>query len=64
MKRARSAYVGDAVAIALLAMAAGAFLVGSNALARSEDLKALFWLVVGVVSVRGAVVVARPGGRS
>ncbi len=64
MKRARSAYVGDFIAIALLIMAAAAFFVGSSALARAEDLKALFWLVVGVVSVRGAVVVARPGARS
>ncbi len=64
MKRVRSAYVGDVVAIVLLIMSAAAFLVGSSSLARAEDLKALFWLVVGVVSVRGAVVVARPGGRA
>ncbi len=64
MKRSGSAYVGDVVAVALLVMAAAAFVVGSGALARAEDLKALFWLFVGVVSVRGAVVVARPSGPS
>ena len=35
--------------------------MGEGALARAEDLLALYWLVVGVVSLRAAVQIARPG---
>jgi hypothetical protein len=51
----------DLLAIGLLLAAAAAFVLGEGALARAEDLLALYWLVVGVVSLRAAVQVARPG---
>jgi hypothetical protein len=54
----------DLLAIALLGAAGAAFLVGESALARAEDLTALYWLVVGVVSLRAAVQVVRPGARA
>jgi hypothetical protein len=54
-------HVFDAVAILLLLLAVAAFGVGQAALARAEDLEALYWLVVGVVGVRAAVQLARPG---
>jgi hypothetical protein len=52
----------DALAIAMVVAAGVAFGVGAAALARTEDLKALYWLVVGLVAVRGAVQIARPRG--
>ena len=55
--------VVDALAIALVAGAAAAFLAGEMAIARTEDLRAIYWLVVGVVSVRAGVQIARPGAK-
>ena len=52
----------DSVAIALVIAAALAFAVGGGALAHAEDLKALYWLAVGIVAVRGAVHISRPRG--
>ena len=52
----------DGIALAMLVAAALAFGVGASALAHAEDLRALYWLVVGVVAVRGAVQIARPRG--
>jgi hypothetical protein len=54
----------DLLAIALLVAAAVAFVFGEGALARAEDLQALYWLVVGVVALRSAVQVSRPGART
>jgi hypothetical protein len=54
----------DVLAIVLLIAAGVAFFVGESALARAEDLQALYWLVVGAVAVRAAVQVARPGART
>jgi hypothetical protein len=51
----------DVLALLLLAIAVTAFGLGGIALARTEDLKALYWLAIGVVTVRAAVQVARPG---
>jgi hypothetical protein len=51
----------DVLAIVLILAAATAFFLGESALARAEDLHALYWLIVGVVSLRAAVQVARPG---
>ncbi len=51
----------DVVAVLLLLLAVVAFAVGNAALARAEDIHALFWLVVGVVSMRAAVQLAKPG---
>jgi hypothetical protein len=54
----------DVLAIALVAGAAAAFFVGEVAIARTEDLQGLYWLVVGVVCVRAGVQVARPGAKA
>lgn len=51
----------DGLAIVLVVAAAAAFVLGEMALTRAEDLQALYWLVVGVVALRSAVQVARPG---
>jgi hypothetical protein len=56
--------LADYLAIALLIAAAAAFLLGESALARAEDLHALYWLAVGVTSVRASVLVARPGAKA
>ena len=55
-------HVMDGVALSMLVAAGIAFAAGASFLARAEDLKALYWLVVGVVAVRGAVQIARPRG--
>ena len=54
----------DVVAIALVVAAAGAFFYGETALARAEDLQALYWLVVGIASLRAGVGIARPGAKA
>jgi hypothetical protein len=54
----------DVLAIALVVAAGAAFLLGASALARSEDLHAVYWLAVGMVSLRAAIQVARPGARA
>jgi hypothetical protein len=51
----------DVVALLLLLGAAAAFGVGAMALARAEDVSAFYWLVVGAVSLRACVQIARPG---
>jgi hypothetical protein len=50
----------DLLAIVLLAAACAAFFLGVAALARSDDLVALYWLVVGVVAIRASTQIARP----
>jgi hypothetical protein len=54
----------DLLAIALLVAAATAFVLGEGALSRAEDLLALYWLAVGVVSLRAASQIARPGAKA
>jgi hypothetical protein len=54
-------HVFDAVAILVLLLAVAAFGVGQAALSRAEDLEALYWLAIGVVGVRAAVQLAKPG---
>jgi hypothetical protein len=54
----------DVLAIVLVVAAGGAFVAGEGALARSDDLRAIYWLAVGIVSLRAAVQVARPGTKS
>jgi hypothetical protein len=51
----------DAIAAVLVLVAAAAFVYGNAALAQAQDLQALYWLIVGVVAVRAAVQIARPG---
>jgi hypothetical protein len=54
----------DVLAVALVIAAGASFVLGETALARAEDLRALYWLAVGVVSLRAAVQVARPGAKA
>jgi hypothetical protein len=54
----------DVLAVTLLVAAGAAFVLGESALARAEDLHALYWLAVGVASLRAATQVARPGTRA
>jgi hypothetical protein len=56
--------IGDILAIVLLAGAAVAFGMGSVALARADDLRAVYWLLIGVFALRGAVQVGRPGAKT
>jgi hypothetical protein len=53
-------HIADAVALLLLLAAVAAFGLGEAALARSEDLEALYWLVIGIVGVRAAVQLVKP----
>jgi hypothetical protein len=52
----------DGIALAMVVTAGLAFAVGASSLARAEDVKALYWLVVGVVALQGGVQLARPRG--
>lgn len=54
----------DLVAVVMLLAAAICFVLGASALGRSEDLVAFYWLVVGVVTVRASVQIAKSGVRS
>lgn len=54
----------DLLAIVLLIGAAGAFVAGEMALAGAQDLRAIYWLAVGVVSLRAAVQVVQPGAKT
>lgn len=51
----------DVLAAALVVGAAAAFTFGALALARSSDVEALYFLVVGVVALRAGVQLVRPG---
>jgi hypothetical protein len=51
----------DVLAAALVLGAAAAFTFGALALARSNDVEALYFLVVGVVALRAGVQLVRPG---
>jgi hypothetical protein len=54
----------DALAIVLVLGAGAAFLFGERALAAAEDMHAIYWLAVGVVSLHSAVQIARPGAKA
>jgi hypothetical protein len=64
MKYSAGVQVADLLAIALTLTAVTAFLMGERDLARANDLEAIYWLAVGVVSLRAAVQVGRPGARA
>jgi hypothetical protein len=53
-------HLADAFAIVLALAAGTAFFVGERALARADDGRAIYWLVVGIVSLYAAVEVAKP----
>ncbi len=54
----------DVLAIALVAAAGVTLVLGEAALARADDLHAVYWLAVGLVSLRAGVQVARPGAKA
>jgi hypothetical protein len=54
----------DVLGIVLVLGAGAAFVIGEAALGRAEDLRALYWLVVGVVALRAAVQATRPGAKT
>ena len=56
--------MADVLAAALVIVAAVAFWMGNVALAHTEDLRAVYWLLVGFIALRGAVRVARPGSKA
>lgn len=54
----------DLLAAALVLGAATAFTFGALALSRSNDVEALYFLVVGVVALRAGVQLVRPGANA
>jgi len=54
----------DLISVVLLVAAAGAFAMGVNALGDRRDLDALYWLVVGGLTLRAATDMLRPKGGS
>jgi hypothetical protein len=54
--------VADFASVALLVLALVAFLLGVYALGDRNDLTALYWLVVGGLSLRAGTNVLRPRG--
>jgi type IV secretory pathway VirB2 component (pilin) len=56
--------LSDVLAIVFVVVAGAAFLLGEGALARAEDIRAIYWLVVGATSLHAAVQIARPGAKA
>jgi len=54
----------DALAALLVVGAAAAFTFGAMALARANDIEALYFLIVGIVAVRAGVQLVRPGANA
>jgi hypothetical protein len=54
----------DLLAIVLVVAAALSFGLGELAIARTEDLRAVYWLAVGVAALRAAVQIGRPGANT
>jgi hypothetical protein len=54
----------DVLALALILGGGSAFAVGEGALARGDDLHALYWLAVGSVSLWAAVQIGRPAAKA
>ncbi len=50
----------DVVAVLLLVGAGLAFVAGESALARAEDLQAIYWLAVGALGLQAAAHFGRP----
>lgn len=51
----------DGLAALLVLGAAAAFTLGAMALARANDIEAIYFLVVGIVALRAGIQVVRPG---
>jgi hypothetical protein len=54
----------DVVALVMLIFGGLAFGLGEAALSRAEDLRAFYWLTVGIVALRSSVAFLRPGARA
>lgn len=54
----------DVLAVLLVVGAAAAFTFGAMALTRSNDVEALYYLVIGVVALRAGVQIVRPGANA
>jgi hypothetical protein len=54
----------DVLAGALVIGAAAAFTFGAMALARASDVEAIYYLVIGVVALRGGIQLVRPGANA
>jgi hypothetical protein len=54
----------DVVAILLVVAAGGAFMAGETALTRSDDMRAIYWLVLGTSSLYASVKIAKSGARA
>ena len=52
--------LADVTSVVLLLVAAGAFAVGIFALTSKEDVTAVYWLVIGALSLRAATDMLRP----
>ena len=59
MRYPGAVHSSDVVASALVLGSCAAFAVGSSALARAQDLTAIYWLAVGFLAVRSALSVVR-----
>jgi len=53
----------DVLAVLILVLGAVAFALGAAALARADDLIALYWMVAGLTTMRASVQIARSGVR-
>ncbi|WP_394824374.1 hypothetical protein [Pendulispora albinea] len=53
----------DVLAVIVLVLGAVAFVLGALALARADDLIALYWMVAGLTTMRASVQIARSGVR-
>jgi hypothetical protein len=54
----------DALAIAMAVGAGVAFFLGEQALSSADDMRALYWLAIGVVALQACVKIAKPGSRA
>ena len=54
--------VYDAAALGLLVFACVAFVLGGSALSRADDFMGIYWFLVGVATMLGAVKVSQTGG--
>lgn len=52
--------IADALGVLLVVFAAICFWLGQSALARAEDLPAVYWLLTGLAALRGGVLAVRP----
>jgi hypothetical protein len=54
----------DVVALVMLIFGGLAFGLGEAALSGAEDLRAFYWLTVGIVALLSSVAFLRPGARA